>query len=321
MKFAAVLFVFAAANVLPLAGQQQQARQLERADSLLVAGQYELARTALADWQRNNPRDANVEPAVRSRALYLSARLTTKAADAREQYLALVLSYPTAREAPDALLRLGQGLLAADQPSRAVGYLERLVNDYPTAANRAQALLWLARAQLASGNAGTACATAGAALKAGLADADVTALLQEEEKTACSAPPRNATPAPRPSTTAPKPDSETKAVAESKPKPEPAPRRVPPAATSAPKRAVSTGRFSLQTGAFREVRSATASAAQLRRKGFDARVAYVQGSSLARVRIGRFTSSEDAAAEARRLKTTGVNAIVVDDAARERSER
>ncbi|MGH7460203.1 MAG: SPOR domain-containing protein [Longimicrobiales bacterium] len=317
MNRLAFCLLCASTAALPAAAQQQR---LERADSLLVAGQYELARTALADWEKANPRDAGVEPAVRAHALYLRGRLTTKATDAREQYLALVLSYPTAREAPDALLRLGQGFLAADQPARAVVYLERLVSDYPTAGNRPQALLWLTRAQIAAGNASIACSTAGEALKSGVSDADVHALLQEEEKTACSAPPPKPVPAPRP--TPPAPDSDTRARPDTGR--EPAARSnstTRSSTTSSTRRATSTGRFALQTGAFREVSSANTIAASLRRKGFDARVAYVSGSPLARVRVGRFSSSEAAASEARRLKSAGVNAIIVDDAARERSER
>ncbi|MGH7460788.1 MAG: SPOR domain-containing protein [Longimicrobiales bacterium] len=301
LAFFAVLLL-----VLPVTAQQ---RQLERADSLLTAGQFADARTELADWQRTNPQTARVDPAARSRALYLSARLTTDASRAQEIYLSLVLSYPTARETPDALLRLGQAFLASGEPARAQNYLNRLLADYPAALNRGDGYLWLTRAQAAAGNTHAACATA----KRGLANAssyvpEVVAAIQEEERAACSGTalvppmqPVRALPAARSDTNAP-------------------PTISGPAPTSAPRNA-SSARYALQVGAFREVRSASAIVTELRRKGFDARVTYVEGSALARVRVGRFSTAEAAEAEARKLKNARVSSIVVNDALRERSTR
>jgi cell division septation protein DedD len=307
--------------VLPLyaaSPAQAQQRVLDRADSLLLAGQYAQARASLADWQRAHPPGVAVEPAERSRALYLTARLTSEADQAQDIYLSLVLSYPTAREAPDALLRLGQHFVAAGDASRAQGYLERLVNDYPAAANRMQGYLWLARAQAAAGNASAACSTAGAALKAGATNEELTTLLQEEEKIACSAP-KNAPPVAR------APNLEAVPVrrppaATTRTQPTRAPARTP---SRTPARATSnsTARFALQTGAFREVRSANASAVELRRKGFDARVVYTTGSTLARVRVGRYGTAAAAADGLGKLKAAGVRAIVVNDALRERAQR
>ncbi len=287
----------------PVTAQQSL---LDRADSLLIAGQYVQARAALADWDRANPATASTESAQRARALHLTARLTTDATQAQELYLTIALSYPTAREAPDALLRLGQSFLAARDPRRAALYLERLMNDYPSAPSRSLGFLWLTRAQIAAGNAALACTTAGTALKSAQPPtADVAGLLAAEERTACG----DVTPDPQ--RTAP---SAGTAAAHSAPRAD----TVSAGANATASAKTTDARYTVQTAAFRDVRSANASAAQLRRNGHDARVAYVEASTLARVRIGRFRTLAEASAEARRLKATGIVGIVVADASRER---
>jgi TolA-binding protein len=302
-----------------------QQNLLARADSLLVAGKYAEARTVLAEWQQANPASASIEPGLRARSLYLSARLTTDADEAQELYLTIALSHPTAREAPDALLRLGQGYSAAGDPRRAVAYLERLVNDYPTAPARSLGYLWLARAQLATGNATRACSTISTALKT-QTNTEIKADLQAEERAACSTTSTTdsiPTPGSAPIRVPSRPVVDT-------PRPAPTPTPTPPPASTNPSVARDSvkpppsdaaGRYSVQTAAFREVRSANAIAAQLRRAGFDSRVVYVGEGTLARVRIGRFRSQADAAAELRRAKAAGISGIIVDDVVKERTQR
>lgn len=292
--------------VLVLATPAAAQRQLDRADSLLSAGEYVQARQIVQEWQRANPYSAKVDASSRARAIYLNARLTEDAQAAQELYLTIALSYPTSEQAPDALLRLGQSLLAAHETRRALAYLDRLVTDYPTAANRSQALLWYAKAQTAAGNKSAACKTVSGALKSSDTSADVAAQLRGEEKVAC----RNAAPeaaAPVATRTAPPPPAQTETKA-------------PPATTPAPATTTpsSAAEFALQAGAFRNVQSANAIVAQLKRKGFDARVAHVPDNELALVRIGRFTTRADAAAQAARVKAAGFSAIVVDDVKKEK---
>lgn len=295
---------------LPVTAQ----RALERADSLLSAGEFGPARTLLLEWQRANPPSAKVDPALRARALFLAARLTEDAMQAQELYLTLSLSYPTAAETPDALLRLGQGLLAANENRRALAYLERLISDYPAAANRPQAHLWLARAQIATGNSSAACRTAGSALKSGVSG-EVATLLQNEERTACAAPaaepmaPALVTPEPRPKAGLPSTSTPRAATA-------PAEARLPDANSAVP--SADAARFTVQSGAFRNVQSATNIVSALRNKGLDARVAYLQNSELAYVRIGRFQNRADAVAHAARVKAAGYSAIIAEDVRRER---
>jgi cell division septation protein DedD len=277
---------------LPASAQQLS---LRRADSLLIAGDYERARTTVAEWQRANPTGSSTDPNARAHALYLAARLTTDATKAGELYLSLALSHPTAPDTPDALLRLGQGLLAGGEASRAVNYLERLVMDYPAATSRAQAQLWLARAQLAAGNAIAACNIAEAALGQGVSDPEISAAIRDERKAACANP---GAPAPSVVTTPSNPANA-------------------PAASSDQ----ASGRYALQTGAYLELDRALSSVAELRRLGYDARIVYVGDSSLARVRIGRFAQYAAASAELSRLLSAGIRSIVVEDATRERVER
>ncbi|MEX2281983.1 MAG: SPOR domain-containing protein [Gemmatimonadota bacterium] len=295
---AALLFLLSAA---PVAAQQNL---LQRADSLLIAGQYEPARAALAGWERANPTTASTEPSQRARALYLTARLTTDAAKAQELYLTIALSFPTTRDAPDALLRVGQSFFASGDAPRAVTYLQRLINDYPSAAARSQGFLWLTRAQIAAGKNTLACTTAGTALKSAQNTAEIASLLAAEERSACSGsapePPRAAVPDPVVRRTEP-------------------PRSAPERDTTRALKAES--RYAIQVAAFRELRSANTIAAQLRRAGHDARVAFVEGSALARVRVGRFETHAAAVAEVRRLKAAHVDGIVVADATRERAAR
>ena len=333
MKRLLLLSAFLA--LLPLGARAQR---LEYVDSLIAAGQYAQARTALADWQRAYPPSVRIETTTRARALFLQARLTEDATQAQEHYLRLALTYPTSREAPESLLRLGQGLLAANDYRRAVSYLERLVRDYPNAANRADAHLWLARAQLAAGSAVRACETINAARRAGFASGEVADLIAAEERTACAGvrpntPPEITPPVSRPTVQVDSPRNTPRSTSSARtavptdtprtrPQPRSTPRRAeppPPAAAATPKpQSTTTGQFAAQAGAFRNVATAEAITARLKRLGFDARVAYLTNGTLALVRVGRFRTRADAVAESERLKDAKVTTIIVDDVRRER---
>lgn len=286
--------------LLTATAARAQRSPLDRADSLLNAGQYEQARLALVDWQRANPPGTRVDAATRARALFLSARLVDDGARAHELYLSVALSYPTAPEAPQALLKLGQGLLASNDPRRALPYLERLTRDYPSAPDRSLAYLWLARAQLALGAPTTACATLGTALRTRVAAGDNATLIEAEEDRVCNASTiaadsiRPVDPAP-PVTTPP-----------------------PPPVESVRPRPSGAVLYAAQAGAYRNHQSAHALAAQLRRGGFDARVAFLQDGTLALVRIGIFRTWGEANAQVRRVRDAGFPAIIVEDVQRER---
>jgi cell division protein FtsN len=92
-----------------------------------------------------------------------------------------------------------------------------------------------------------------------------------------------------------------------------------PAAANTPN-TKSSARYSIQFAAFSQPGNAAPVAEQLRRAGFDARVAYVEGNPLARVRIGRFETIEQARTEANRAKAAGFGGIIVDDVQKEKSQ-
>lgn len=287
---AGLLTLFAAAAV------HAQDATLARVDSLTASGRLTEARSTLATWRARHPTGSPAaDPAAHAQALFLEGRLATDAAAAIDSYLAIALAYPTSRNAPAALLRLGQGLLAAGDAPRAAAYLERLTTDYPLASERPAGLLWLARAHAVTRRPDRACTTARTGLDASSADAAIRALLRTEEEESC----RAAAAAAARTDVSPTPPAQAA--------PEPASGERDPRA-----------RFAAQAGAFRDHDAARALAQRLARAGFDARVAILDGSTLARVRIGAYTRAADAEAAAARLRARGIDAIVVDDVQRER---
>jgi cell division septation protein DedD len=308
LRWAGLAASLAAALAAPAAGPAAgQAASLDRAEELVAGAAYDQARALLAQWW--DSREATNAPgSERARALMLRARLAPDPVAAEADYLAIVLGYPVSSHAPQALLRLGQGLLAAGQPDRAVGYLRRLVADYPGRPERTVGLLWLARASAAERQFAAACD----ATRQGLRDAGdpvLAALLRAEESTVCAAAgAANVAAAP---TSPRQPELAARAAAES---PVAAPGADPPAAGPAG----GTGRFTVQAGAFRHQPGVDDLAGRLRRAGHQPRVVLVPANDLVRVRVGRFPTHEEAARLLARLRGQGFDAIVVADADRER---
>lgn len=101
--------------------------------------------------------------------------------------------------------------------------------------------------------------------------------------------------------------------------------RTPPAvdpnarADDAPRNNATSGpEYAIQTAAFSERRSAETIAAELRAKGFDARIVQVPGSPFFRVRCGTYETSRDAAAAALRIRDAGFATLIVNDVRLER---
>jgi cell division septation protein DedD len=295
------------ATAAPLSAQTPT---LERVDSLIAAADYDAARSAIEAWAA--ARSARTTSAQQARGLMLRGQLARTPAEAEPHYLAIVLGYPIAPEAPRALLRLGQGLLVAGEPARAVGYLQRFVSDYPGHPERTIGLLWLARARTAARETSAGCAAA----RQGLADTrdpDLVAMLRAEEDAACAV---AAGAAPAPAQPAARPPAGDPAA----PPPPAARPATTPAATTVPTREpAATGRFAAQTGAYRQQQSVDDIVARLRRAGYEPRVALVPGSALVRVRVGRFNTAADAARMVARLQGNGFDAVVVNDAHQERA--
>ncbi len=306
---AAALIIAATITAPAALAAQEPVPTLDRVDSLVSAGSYDLARATLTRWW--SARDEfDIPGSDRAHGLMLRARLATDLEAAESDYLAVVLGYPTSSRAAEALLRLGQGLLDAGDITRAAGYLRRLDNDYPGRPEHTAGLLWLARAETRLHRAGPACAAARAGLK-DARDPDMAAMLRAEEESACAAAAVASTPAgdARPRSTPARTVPAATPPRGSAPRPAPQSRATPPA----PER----GQFSAQSGAFRYQRSVDALVARLEEAGYQPRVVRVPGSSLIRVRVGRFTALEPARAVTAELKRRGFDAVVVRDADRE----
>lgn len=281
-----------------------QAVSLDRVDSLLAAGDYDTARSTLEQWW--SARESfDVPGSDRVRGMMLRARLQTDPAAAEADYLGIIIGHPTSPHAPEALLRLGQGLLVSGQAARAAGYLQRLAADYPGRPQRTLGMLWLARAQNTARRPAAACRAA----REGLADAgaqpDIAAMLRIEEAAACAI--ANGPQGPP--------------AASGEPRPPQTEVRRPPAERPAevPAAAAATGAYAVQGGAFRFREGADALLARLRDAGFDARAVVVPRNTLLRIRVGRFATAADAAEVMQAMKRAGFDAVVVSDAAQERT--
>ncbi|HSK20357.1 MAG TPA: SPOR domain-containing protein [Longimicrobiales bacterium] len=101
--------------------------------------------------------------------------------------------------------------------------------------------------------------------------------------------------------------------------------RTPPAdpnarADDAPRNNAASGpEYAVQTAAFSERRPAETIAAEMRAKGFDARIVQVPGSPYFRVRCGAYANSSDAAAAALRIRDAGFATLIVNDVRLERA--
>lgn len=303
--------VYAVLAVGPTAGVAQSPARtpsLDEVAQLARSGQYAQARHDIDAWWQATP---SPSPDDAVRAHLLRGRLAVDPDSAENDYLAIVLGFPTKPQAAEALLRLGQLLVMKGEVQRAQGYLQRLAADYPGSEYRGPGLLWLARAYNAGGRVALACNTARAGLQGSRSDPDLSSLLQLEEAASCrvgsDSAAHNAAPADR---AAPTPSRPTPRAQPAPARPRRAPSKPAPAATE-------QGRFAVQVGAFRQRSGAESLAARLDKAGHASRVVQVPNSSLLRVRLGHFPTAQDAAALVRRLKAQGFPAVVVGDADRE----
>jgi hypothetical protein len=191
MRRALAAFAIVAALCIPRGGAAQVDATLRRIEELAGSGRFTEARATLQRWNLENPETRTLDGDTRAHALLLGARLAVDPAAATEQYLAVVLGYPFSPRAAEALLRLGQGLVAranaGDRAAapRANAYLQRLISDYPGNPYRTPGLLWLVRAQVLAGRTADACRTAVDALADGVPDPEVDDMLRVEHATWC----------------------------------------------------------------------------------------------------------------------------------------
>jgi cell division protein FtsN len=97
-------------------------------------------------------------------ALYWRASLASNAADAESDYKHIVVDYPLAPQAEDALLRLAQLELARGDREGALIHLQRIPRDYPRSKSLARASYWTARVLFEKNDIPGACAANASAL-------------------------------------------------------------------------------------------------------------------------------------------------------------
>lgn len=103
-------------------------------------------------------------------ALFWRASLASNAADAESDYKHIVVDYPLAPQAEDALLRLAQLELARGDRDAALSHLQRIPRDYPRSKSLARASYWTARVFFEKNDVPDACAANANALSQATTD-------------------------------------------------------------------------------------------------------------------------------------------------------
>jgi cell division protein FtsN len=281
-------------------------------------------------------------------ALFWRASLASNAADAESDYKHIVVDYPLAPQAEDALLRLAQLELARGDREGALIHLQRIPRDYPRSKSLARASYWTARVLFEKNDIPNACAAnANALAQAGEAEIELRNQIQYQGQRCSSiaaavVPPTNS-PATPPSTAAPAESqpatakatvadtvsttvpSPTKATAQDqRPKPpvqandtkpsivDPAKSPANPVAKPPVKVSAGTSRsagYSVQVAAYKTRAEAEKLTASLTKRGYPARID--ADAAYFRVRIGRYSTSKDAEDALKRIKAKQMDGFVV----------
>ncbi len=136
-----------------------------RAQTLVSDGNGVAGRALIDSVIAKTPQTSQLYP----QALFWRATLAANAADAESDYKHIVVDYPLAPQAEDALLRLAQLELARGDRDGALGHLQRIPRDYPRSKSLARASYWTARVLFEKNDVPNACAANANAL----AQADV----------------------------------------------------------------------------------------------------------------------------------------------------
>ena len=286
---------------------------------------------------------AATQPSARlyPEALFWRATLASNAADAESDYKHLVVDYPLAPQAEDALLRLAQLELARGDRDGALTHLQRIPRDYPRSKSLARASYWTARVLFEKNDIPNACAAnANALSKASADEIELRNQIQYQGQrcpslaasVASAKPPTIDTTAPAPAMTVSVPSAptatapsaggsavkEVKTVdavpAKSAPSTLPVAKTevasVPVATVSKPATVTSSGTiYSVQVAAYNQKTGASKLASSLVKRGYAARV---DGDTAPfRVRIGRYSTAGEAEKALARIKAKHISGFVL----------
>jgi len=140
-----------------LAAAQATARPIDpvfvRAQTLVSDGNGAAGRALIDSVIAATPPSARLYP----EALFWRASLAANAADAESDYRHIVVDYPLAAQAEDALLRLAQLELARGDRDGALAHLQKIQRDYPRSKSLARASYWTARVLFEKNDIANAC--------------------------------------------------------------------------------------------------------------------------------------------------------------------
>src|SRR5438045_7531684 len=161
-----VLLTCAAPNAIAQASARPTDPVFVRAQTLVSDGNGEAGRALIDSVIAATPPMAQLYP----QALCWRASLASNAADAESDYRHIVVDYPLAPQAADALLRLAQLELARGDRDGALAHLQRIPRDYPRSKLLARSSYWTARVLFEKNDVSNACFANASAL----AQADTT---------------------------------------------------------------------------------------------------------------------------------------------------
>src|SRR5688500_7538553 len=212
-------FVFSALifSVTAAAQGQTTARAAEaalaRAHEVASDGNGAGGRALIDSIVRATPPASPVYP----QALFWRASLAANAADAESDYKHIVVDYPLAPQAEDALLRLAQLELARGDKEGALIHLQKIPRDYPRSRSLARASYWTARVLFEKNDIPNACAAnANALAQAGEGEIELRNQIQYQGQR-CPLPAVAVAPAPVPGASAPPGNSAASTTASSTP--------------------------------------------------------------------------------------------------------
>lgn len=267
-------------------------------------------------------------------ALYWRATIAATAADAERDYRRIIIEYPLAPHAGDALLALAQLEMSRGDRVSATSHLDRFLLEFPERSDRPRAGLWLGRLLLEQNDVPKACAVlrqADASVPADQVELKnqieyytprcigVDTTSAHPAPTAAPAPASAASSAPRA-----KPTTDTAHGAPVREAPAPTPAEKAPetkastaskattARSSAPtaKRepASASAKWTVQIAAYQTPAEAEALASKMKARSYEAYVA--RSTRIYRVRIGHFATREEALALLASLRQHGTSGFV-----------